>query len=139
MTRCPTCRLSSALQGGFLLRILQHSLRITNVSRSAKPVPHTTAESIIFHESHMLTTFCNVTSRPCPVIISNHFLAGHSIFHDVALLARLVKAEIMSPYCGILINTGMGNPTVLPARPLGNMQVSWRVGSCLIFTAFIRR
>ena len=27
-------------------------------------------------------------------------------------LAHLVKAEIVSPYCGILINTGMGNPTV---------------------------
>ena len=36
------------------------------------------------------------------------------------LLARLVEAEIVSPYCGILINTGMGNPTMLHARPLGN-------------------
>ena len=27
-------------------------------------------------------------------------------------LARLVKAEIVSPYSGILINTGVGNPTV---------------------------
>ena len=34
-------------------------------------------------------------------------------------LARLVKAEIVSPYCGILINAGMGNPTVPFAQPLG--------------------
>ena len=35
------------------------------------------------------------------------------------LLARLVEAEIVSPYCGILINAGMGNPTAPFARPLG--------------------
>ena len=34
-------------------------------------------------------------------------------------LARLVKAEIVSPYYGILINTGMGNPTVPFTQPLG--------------------
>ena len=34
-------------------------------------------------------------------------------------LARLVEAEIVSPYCGILINVGVGNPTVSFARPLG--------------------
>ena len=27
-------------------------------------------------------------------------------------LARLVKAEIVSPYCGIFINSGVGNPSV---------------------------
>ena len=31
---------------------------------------------------------------------------------EVVLLARLVEAEIVSPYHGILINTNMGNPTV---------------------------
>ena len=34
-------------------------------------------------------------------------------------MARLVKAEIVSPYYGILINTGVGDPTVPFARPLG--------------------
>ena len=34
-------------------------------------------------------------------------------------LARLVKAEIVSPYCGILVNTGLGNPTVPFTQPLG--------------------
>ena len=32
-------------------------------------------------------------------------------------LARLVEAEIVSPYHGILINMGMGSPTVLLAIP----------------------
>ena len=46
------------------------------------------------------------------------------MFQDAVLLARLVEAEIMSPYYGILINTGVGNPTVPRVGFLGNMQVS---------------
>ena len=53
----------------------KQSLDATNVSCSAKQIPHTTLERIIFHESNPLTTFCSVTSRHHPVIISNHFLA----------------------------------------------------------------
>ena len=34
-------------------------------------------------------------------------------------LARLVEAEIVSLYCRILINTGLGNPTVPFTQPLG--------------------
>ena len=34
-------------------------------------------------------------------------------------LARPVKAEIVSPYRGILINVGMGNPTVPFTQALG--------------------
>ena len=82
-------------------------VRICNISTT-----HTTAESIIFHESNLLTTFRSVTSRRHPVIISNRLLACRSIFRDAVSLARLVKAEIVSPYCGILIDTGVGNPTV---------------------------
>ena len=76
MTMSPARRLSSALQGGFLLRILQ-SRSWTQESCPAlqNKIPHTTAESIIFHESNLLTTFCSVTSRHHQVIISNHFLA----------------------------------------------------------------
>ena len=41
------------------------------------------------------------------------FLLFHlSAFREAVSLARLVKAEIVAPYSGILINTGMGNPTV---------------------------
>ena len=42
-----------------------------------------------------------------------------SAFSEAVSLARLVKAEIMSPYLGILINTGMGNPTVPLIMALG--------------------
>ena len=42
-----------------------------------------------------------------------------SRFEAQPLLTRLVKAEIMSPYCGILIDTGVGNPTMLFTQPLG--------------------
>ena len=38
-------------------------------------------------------------------------------------LARLVKAEIVSPYRGILINTGMGNPTVPSIMAHGNQAI----------------
>ena len=109
-----------------------------NMSGFAKKVPHTTAENIIVHESNLLTTFCSVTPRHHPVIISNRFSACRFIFQDVVLLARLVKAEIMSPYYGTLINTSVGNPTVPSARPLGNRRVLRRVGRRLIFAAFIR-
>ena len=34
-----------------------------------------------------------------------------SAFSEAVSLARLVKAEIVSPYHEILINTGVGNPT----------------------------
>ena len=38
-------------------------------------------------------------------------------------MARLVKAEIVSPNCGIFINTSVGNPTVLRERFLRNRKV----------------
>ena len=52
-------------------------------------------------------------------------------------MARLLEAEIVSPYYKILINTGVGDPTVPFARPLGigEFKVS---GGRLIFMAFIR-
>ena len=34
------------------------------------------------------------------------------MFCEVVSLARLVEAEIVSPYYGILINMGVGNPIV---------------------------
>ncbi len=48
------------------------------------------------------------------------FLLFHlSAFSEAVSLARLVKAEIVSPYQGILINTGVGNPTVPSITALG--------------------
>ena len=47
------------------------------------------------------------------------FLSAIPCFEMRFPLARLVKAEIVSPYRGILINAGMGNPTVPFIQPLG--------------------
>ena len=38
-------------------------------------------------------------------------------------LARLVEAEIVSPYHGILINTGVGNPTAPSITALAKQEV----------------
>ena len=46
-------------------------------------------------------------------------LSHLSAFSEAVSLARLVKAEIVSPYCGILINTGVGNPTAPLIAALG--------------------
>ena len=55
------------------------------------------------------------------VIILNRFTAPASCF-EVRPLTCLVKAEIVSPYHRILINAGLGNPTMPFARPLGYRQ-----------------
>ena len=39
------------------------------------------------------------------------FTTSQSAYCEAVSSTRLVKAEIMSPYHGILINTGMGDPT----------------------------
>ena len=53
-----------------------------------------------------------MTSRHGQAFIRIILLFHLSVFSEVVSLARLVKAEIVSPYSGIVINTGMGNPTV---------------------------
>ena len=40
------------------------------------------------------------------------FSTCHRTYREAVLSVRLVKVEIVSPYREILINTGMGNPTV---------------------------
>ena len=42
-----------------------------------------------------------------------------SVFCEAVSLARLVKAEIVSPIYGILINTDVGNPTAPFTTALG--------------------
>ena len=44
-------------------------------------------------------------------LFESFLLSYLSAFSEVVSLARLVEAEIMSPYSGILINTDVGNPT----------------------------
>ena len=57
--------------------------------------------------------------RPWLGDYSNRFLKLALHIMRGSFLTRLVKAEIVSPYYGILINTGMGNPTAPPIMALG--------------------
>ena len=52
-------------------------------------------------------------------------------------MARLVKAEIVSPIYGILINTDMGNPTMPFIRALGR-QASFTRLVRIVASAHIR-
>ena len=58
-------------------------------------------------------------SRHNPVIIRTFFITCHRTYREAVLSARLVEAEIMSPYHGILINTDVGNPTAPLIAALG--------------------
>ena len=55
-------------------------------------------------------------------------------YHEAVSVTHLLKAEIVSPYYGILINTGMGNLTVpltvaLGKQAIPNGQVGRRTAS----------
>ena len=63
----------------------------------------------------------DITSRPGDY--SNRFLSLAPHIMRGSFLTRLVKAEIMSPYYGILINTGVGNPTAPSITALGDQRV----------------
>ena len=60
-----------------------------------------------------------MTSCHGPVFIRTAFLNQLRTYREVVFLTRLVEAEIVSPYHGILINTGVGNPTVPSIVALG--------------------
>ena len=66
---------------------------------------------------------------------SNRFhTTSYNAYHEAVSVTRLVKAEIVSPYYGILINTSMGNPTVpltmaLAKQAIPNEQVGRRTAS----------
>ena len=63
-----------------------------------------------------------------------------SVFSEAVSLAHLVKAEIVSPYSGILINTDVGNPTAPVATPPPSEASSKRSrGRLLVFFLFIMR
>ena len=58
---------------------------------------------------------------------------------EAVSLTRLVKEEIVSPYHGILINTGMGNPTTPSIVALGKQAIPiGRVGRRTAFGAPIK-
>ena len=75
-------------------------------------------EYYTLYESHMLTTFGKMTSC-LPGHYFEPFSSAVPRFEVRFPLARLVKAEIVAPYCGILINTGVGNPTAPLNMALG--------------------
>ena len=54
-----------------------------------------------------------------PAIIRTVFLQPAPHITRGIFLTRLVKAEIVSPYYGNLINTGVGNPTAPSIAALG--------------------
>ena len=63
----------------------------------------------MFHKCNLLTTFVWCDMTPQSVYYLNRFsTTSHSAHREAVSSARLVEAEIMSPYHGILINTGMG-------------------------------
>ena len=49
-------------------------------------------------------------------LFESFFTTYLSVFREAVSLARLVEAEIVSPYYGIPINTDVGNPTVPISR-----------------------
>ena len=54
-------------------------------------------------------------------------------------MTRLVKAEIVSPYHGILIDAGMGNPTMPSIVALGKQAIpNGQVGRRTAFVASIK-
>ena len=55
--------------------------------------------------------------------IQTVLLSHLSALCEAVSLARLVKAEIVFPYSGIHINTGVGNPTAPLITALGDKQV----------------
>ena len=60
-----------------------------------------------------------MTSHHGQVFIAIVLLSHLSAFSEAVSLARLVKAEIVFPYSGILINMDVGNPTAPLIAALG--------------------
>ena len=71
---------------------------------------------------------------------SNRFpTTSQSAYCEAVSLSRLVKEEIVSPYHGILINTGMGNPTTPSIVALGKHAIpNGQVGRRTAFVASIK-
>ena len=81
-----------------------------------------------------------MTSCHSQAFIRIVLLSHLSAFSEAVSLARLVKAEIVSPYSGILINTDVGNPTAPVATPPPSEASSKRSrGRLLVFYPFIMR
>ena len=96
---------------------------------------------MIFHKCNLLTTFSvDMTRYYCRIHYSNRFpTTSYNAYYEAVSVTRLVKAEIVSPYYGILINTGMGNPTTPSIVALGKQAIpNGQVGRCTAFGASIK-
>ena len=76
-------------------------------------------ERIIFTQVQSANVFRGVTSHGGQAIIRIILLSHLSAFSEAVSLERLVKAEIVFPYSGILIDMGVGNPTAPLLTVLG--------------------
>ena len=97
---------------------------------------------MIFHKCNLLTIFPNDMTRYYDRIhYSNRFhTTSYHTYHEAVSVTRVVKAEIVSPYYGILINTGMGSQTAPLIAASGEQAGSTRqVGGAKAFTASIKR
>ena len=93
------------------------------MSGSAKQIPHATVERILSAQIQSTDVLRSVTSRHGHAFIRIVLLFHLRVFSEAVSLARLVKAEIVSPYSGILINMGVGNPTVPLITTLGDKRI----------------
>ena len=82
----------------------------------------------------MYSAVCHhATARPL-FVIPLHL----NTFSEAVSLARLVKAEIVSPYSRILINTGVGNLPRHLLRRLGDKRVLLGWWGLVVSAAHIR-
>ena len=75
-----------------------------------------------------------MTSHHDQAFIRIVLLSHLSAFSEAVSLARLVKAEIVSPYSGVPTNTGVGNPIVhvgISPQSKASSKRSW--GGLLVF------
>ena len=96
---------------------------------------------MIFHKCNLLTTFPDdVTCYYDRIHYSTSFhTTSYNAYLEAVSVTRLVKAEIVSPYYGILINMGMGNITVPLTVALGKQVIpNGQVGRLTAFGASIK-
>ena len=86
---------------------------------------HTTVERRVFHKCNLLTTFPDDVTRYYDRIhyLNRFHTTSYNTYHEAVSVTHLVKVEIVSPYYGILINTGVGNPTAPSIAALGDKRV----------------
>ena len=136
MTMSPARRLSLALQGGFFSKfsrvpIVTSSVRLCKTNSTYHRRENNISTNLICWR--VLTAQRYVMARS---LFEPFFKTSYCTYCEAVFLARLVEPEIVSPYHGILINTGVGNPTAPLITALGDKRVL--PGKWGGATAFIR-